>query len=361
MFLTIIIIFISLIGLIVLHELGHFLIAKKFGVKVEEFGIGLPPRLFGKKFGETIYSLNLLPFGAFVRIYGEDEKISDSKSFSQKPIWQRSLIVLGGVVAFWFISIILLTIIFALGFPTSVSDEENANLINPKVEIVYISKNSPAEEVGLRIGDDIKELSVAGNKFPINKVKDFQELIKKYQGQEVFLKIEREKETLEIKILPRANPPEGEGPLGVGLTRTALKSYPFYLAPIKGIEETFYLTKEVILGLIDVFKNLLVGKGLPAGAEFIGPVGMGSLMFKIAEMGFIYYIRFVALISIYLAVFNLLPIPAVDGGRLLFLGIEKIRGKALNQKVEQTINSFFFILLIILMIIVTYRDLTRIF
>jgi regulator of sigma E protease len=123
MILTIFITFFSLIGLITLHELGHFLFAKKFGVKVEEFGIGYPPRLFGKKIGETVYSLNLLPFGAFIRLPGETEESDDAQSFSKQPIKKRVLIVLGGVLAFWVIAAIIFSIVFSLGAPVAVEDE----------------------------------------------------------------------------------------------------------------------------------------------------------------------------------------------------------------------------------------------
>lgn len=129
MILTILIAFISLIALIVLHEFGHFILAKKFGAKVEEFGIGYPPRLFGKKFGETIYSLNLLPFGAFVKVHGEEGGVENYRSFTNKSIWQRVLIVLGGVVSFWIIAAILLTIVAGVwGLPVAVLDTDSQNL-----------------------------------------------------------------------------------------------------------------------------------------------------------------------------------------------------------------------------------------
>ena len=149
MILTIIIAFISLVGLIVLHELGHFLLAKKFGVKVEEFGIGYPPRLFGKKIGETIYSLNLLPFGAFVKIYGQEERIDDSRSFSSKPFYQKALIVLGGVVVFWIVAAILLSIVMGTGVPSMIDDNQTGVLRDPKVQIISIAYGSPAEQAEL--------------------------------------------------------------------------------------------------------------------------------------------------------------------------------------------------------------------
>ena len=124
--------FISLMSLIITHELGHFLLAKKFGIKVEEFGIGYPPRIYGKKVGETIYSLNLLPFGAFVRIFGHEERIDHPRSFSNKPIWQRALVILGGVVSFWIVAAILLTLVMALGVPSIINDSDAIGFSEPK-------------------------------------------------------------------------------------------------------------------------------------------------------------------------------------------------------------------------------------
>ena len=148
MFFLIIISFFSIIALMVLHEFGHFILAKKFGVKVEEFGVGYPPRIFGKKFGETIYSLNLLPFGAFVKIYGETERTEDPWSFGGKPIWQRALVILGGVVSFWVISFVLFSVVMSLGLPVGIEDEDTAGFKNPKVQIYEISQGSPAEKAG---------------------------------------------------------------------------------------------------------------------------------------------------------------------------------------------------------------------
>jgi len=369
MFLTIVIVFISLIGLIVLHELGHFILAKKFGVKVEEFGVFLPPRLFGKKIGETTYSLNLLPLGAFVKLYGEDathpppseEKIEASRTFQGKPIWQRVLIVLGGVVSFWLISVVLLSIVFGIGAPQAISDEENHTLLNPKVQIMAIAPGSPAQIAGIKIGDTIRKIQNPKSKIQIDKVKEVQEFTEANKGKEITLTIERGKEVFDVSLVPRVSPPEGEGAMGVALARMIEKSYPWEEAPVKGIEATFNLTKGVIVGISQVFGNLIQGKGLPPGAEVMGPVGIGKLMTQIAQMGINYYLQFVAIISVYLAIFNILPIPALDGGKLLFLGIEKVRRKPVSQKVEQNITAVFFALLITLMIWVTIKDITRLF
>ena len=360
MVLTIIIAFISLIALIILHELGHFLIAKRFGVKVEEFGIGLPPRIFGKKIGETIYSLNLLPFGAFVKLYGEQEGIESYRSFSQKPIWQRTLIVLGGVVSFWIVSAILLSIVMALGAPTAISDEEE-NLKDPRVQIVAIVPNSPAEKAGIRPGDTIAslKLKIQNEKLKITKVREVQDFTDAHKGEEIVLTIERGREVFETSLVPRVSPPPGEGAMGVGLARTAIKSYPWYIAPWHGIAATVNLTIAIIKGWTLALVNLF--QGLPTGAQLMGPVGIFSLFAQFGELGASYFLQFIAIISLHLALINILPIPVLDGGKLLFLGIEKIRKKPISQKTEQNITAFFFVLLIALMIWATIKDIMRIF
>jgi len=359
MVLAIIIAFISLIGLIVLHEFGHFIIAKRFGVEVEEFGIGYPPRIFGKKIGETIYSLNLLPFGAFVKIQGEIGGIESARSFSGKPIWQRALIVLAGVISFWIISAILFSIVMGLGAPTAISDEENENLINPKVQISAIASGSPAEIAGLKVGDAIKQLTIGNLQLTINKVKEAQEFTSLHKGEEITLTIERGKEIFTTSLVARASPPAGEGPMGVALTRTAIVNYPWWEAPLQGIKATANLTQAIIQGYWQAITNII--KGLPSGVQMMGPVGVFSLFTQVNQLGINYFLQFVGMIAIYFAIFNILPIPAVDGGKLLFLGIEAIRKKPVSPKVEQNITTFFFSLLILLMIFVTIKDVMRIF
>ncbi len=185
MILSILIALISIIGLVVLHEFGHFIIAQKFGVKVEEFGVGYPPRLFGKKIGETLYSLNLLPFGAFVKISGadsdENSTLEDYRKFTGKPAWQRALILFGGAVSFWIIAAILLSFVFGMGAPVAISDEEEGILVNPKVQILAIFPGSPAEKAGIKMGDAIKELRINDYELGITKVKEIQEFTEKYK------------------------------------------------------------------------------------------------------------------------------------------------------------------------------------
>jgi len=380
MFLTIVIAFISLIGLMVIHEFGHFILAKRFGVKVEEFGIGYPPRLFGKKIGETIYSLNLLPFGAFVKIYGEEGGIENYRSFSQKPIWQRMLIVLGGVLSFWLVSILLLSLVMGLGAPTAISDEENGSLRDAKVQIAAVAPASPADKSGIKAGDTIREFKIQNSEtelpfsinesegeeenvvlfaFKIQKVREIQEFTEEYKGKEVTLTIERGKEIFDVSLVPRISPPSGEGAMGVALVRTAIKSYPWWQGGWQGIKAAFNLTFAVIEGWSGAIKNIV--KGAPSGVQLMGPVGIFSLFNQAGQLGVNYFLQFIAVISIYIALFNILPIPAVDGGKFLFLIIEAFRKKPFSPKIEQNITAVFFALLIMMMIWVTIKDISRIF
>ncbi len=359
MVLTIIIALISLVALMVLHEFGHFIIAKKFGVKVEEFGIGYPPKIWAKKFGGTLYSINLIPFGAFVRILGESEKNNSSDSYSQKPFWQKSLIILGGVVSFWIVSAVIFTFIMAKGFPTQIEDADQGNLVNPKVQIIALAPESPAEVAGIKIGDTITNLKSQSSELKTDKVKAVQDFIDGNKGKQITLTIQRGKETVDISTTPRILPPEGEGPLGIALVRTAIKSYPWHIAPIEGVKTTISLTKLALEGWITAIVKLV--KKEPTGVQLMGPVGIFSLFVQAGGLGYIYFLQLIAVISIFVALFNILPIPATDGGKLMFLIIEKIKGKPLSQKFTQNTELAFFSLLIILMIFITIKDVQRLF
>jgi regulator of sigma E protease len=360
MLFSIIITFFSLLALIVLHELGHFLLAKKFGIEIEEFGVGYPPRILGKKIGKTVYSINLLPFGAFVKVRGEKGEISDSKSFSAKPIWQRFLIVLGGILIFLIVSWFLISASFKIGSPTAISDEEEA--LESKVQIVAVAKNSPAEKAGLKIGDFILAMESEGKKIEkIEKVKEVQEFTKLNLEKEIILKIERGKNIFETRIIPRKNPPPDEGPMGIVLVRTTTISLPFFKAVLEGLKTIFLFSFSILKSIPKFIFEILARRKLPAGVEIVGPVGIFSLSWQMINLGLNYYLRFLALISVYLAVFNILPIPALDGGKILFLAIEFFRKKPVPPKVEQNITAIFFAFLIFLMVLVTIRDILRLF
>ncbi len=359
MFLQIVIAFISIVSLVSLHELGHFLVAKKFGVRVEELGIGYPPRIFGKKIGETIYSINLIPFGAFVRLPGEIEESKDPRSFSQQSLGRRALITLGGVIAFWVIAVVLLSSLSFLGTPTVVGDEDSSFLIDPKVQIVDVSQDSPAQLAGLEVGDVIRKMSFGEELSSILTIREIQGFTNTHLEEKITLTIERGGEVLSIPLIPRANPPSGEGAMGVALVRTAIKKYPWYLAPWQGILATGNLTLNIVRGYITAIVNVF--KRVPTGIQMVGPIGVSRMLAQAQQMGVNYFISFLSMIAIYLAVFNILPIPPFDGGKLLFLGIEAIRKKPVSVKIEQNITASLFVLLLILMVWVTINDIRAIF
>lgn len=356
MIVTILIALFSLVALLVIHEFGHFILAKKFGTKVEEFGIGYPPRILGKKIGETIYSLNLIPFGAFVKIHGEEGGIEDYRSFTDKPLWQRFLIIIGGVVSFWIVAAILLGIVSATwGLPQAISDEESSNLKEIKVQITQIAPDSPAEAAGLKAGDVL---------VGFGKVVDVQNFVTDNKGEEVNFIVKRGEDIFEKKIVPRLSYPANEGPVGLVLARTALRYYPWYSAPWHGVVISKEMTVNIVKGWVAGLKSVLGIAKLPANLkmEMFGPVGILDLLGQYSKMGASYFFFLISYISIAMALTNILPIPALDGGKIVFLVIEGLKGKPVNFKIEQKITATFFVLLIIFMIFVTVKfDIPRIF
>ena len=350
---TILIALFSLVALLVIHEFGHFILAKKFGIKIEEFGVGYPPRIFGKKFGETVYSLNLIPFGAFVKIYGEEGGIEDYRSFTDKPIWQRFLIIIGGVVSFWLVAAVLLGLVSATwGLPQAVGDEVNSRVKDPKIQIVQVVSGSPAEKAELMVGDIL---------IGFKKIGEFNDFMANRQEGEIVLDIQRDQNVLEKKITPSTS---DEYPLGLVLARVALYRYPLHEAAWQGIVVCKNMTVNIVQGWIMGIKSVLGIAQLPSGLkmEFLGPLGIMDLLSQYSKMGVSYFFFLVSYISVAMALTNILPIPALDGGKIVFLLIEALRGKAVNCKIEQNVTAAFFVLLIVFMIFVTFKfDIPRLF
>jgi regulator of sigma E protease len=322
-------------------------------VKVEEFGIFLPPSILKKKIGETTFSLNLLPLGAFVKLYGEREIKKEKGSFSGLSVFKRILIVLGGALAFWLVASILTSIVLSLGVPTVIPDEQKVS--GATVQIVQVFPDSPASLSKLMPGDEI--LEVAGKK--IDKVSQLQEITKENLGKEIVLKIKRGEKIFEVSLIPRVSPPKDQGPIGISIVRTQIKKYPFFEAIFKSPVLVFNITLGILRGYFEAIKNAVLRK--PTGISFTGPVGVSHLLWQASKAGTVYFLNLLSLISIYLAIFNLLPIPALDGGKILFLLIEGVRKKPISQKVEERITMFFFTLLLLLFLLVTISDIKRIF
>ncbi len=357
-----VIIFIVVIGILVfVHEFGHFITAKRAGMRVEEFGFGFPPRILGIKKGETIYSLNLIPFGGFVKILGESgEEAANPKSFASKKAGIRSKVIIAGVAMNILFAVVLLGIGNIIGLRTAIPEKSSLNARDLKVQIVYVSPGSPAKNAGLEPLDEITGFKEGGKSVKVLTIGEAQNYIKNNLGEKITLIIKRDGRIVEKELVPRINPPPQEGSIGISLAMTGTVKYPWHQALYQGAVQTALITGATVSGYATIIKNLFVS-GAP-GVDLSGPVGIAIFTGKAAKVGFTYLMQFTALISINLAVLNIIPFPALDGGRLLFIGIEKLRrGKPVSRQIESVINAAGFALLLILMIFVTARDINKFF
>lgn len=369
-----IITFILILGLLVfVHELGHFITARRAGVKVDEFGFGFPPRAMGvykdpttkkwnfvgsktKEAPATIYSINYLPLGGFVKIKGEQgENAQDPDSFGHKSIGQRIFILSSGVLMNVILTFALLSIGFKIGLPQIIEDIDlkNAKVRNEKIQIVDVLVGLPAQKQGLQLGDTI--LSVDGTLF--TQLEELQGYLHSKIGISVKFQLKRGNEVIEKYITPEKILENEKGGIGVGLVKTGIVSYPIFRSIFKGAETTLFLTKEIILAFYTLIKNLIISRSVTV--DISGPVGIAIITGQVTKMGIIYILQFAALLSLNLAIINFLPIPALDGGRVLFLVLEKMRGKPISPKIEASLHNLGFILLMVLVVLVTFRDIFR--
>jgi regulator of sigma E protease len=354
------IIFIIVIGVLVLvHEFGHFVFAKRAGMRVEEFGFGFPPRLISWKKGETIYSINAIPFGGFVKIMGEDGDIRGPRSFASATFTQRMLVILAGVVMNLLLAVVLLVIVNSLGMRIGLVEGQTGSARDVKVQIVSVADQSPASMAGLQPLDAVQGYKDDGTVVPVHSTKDIQDAVTSHLGRPLTFEIERGNSTIEKTVTPRANPPEGQGALGVSLALTGEVSYPWYEAIWRGISDAAFLTIATVQGYYSLLKTLFVHGRLIADVS--GPIGIATLTGQAARVGINYLLQFVAMISINLAVLNIIPFPALDGGRALLLIIEKIKGSPVRKEIEGWINAAGFYLLIVLMLYITYKDVAKFF
>jgi len=328
--------------LILVHEVGHFIAARLSKVRVEELGLGFPPRLLSFKKGETVYSLNLIPLGGFCRMAGENDP-SVPGSLAGKSVKARLFVLGAGPIMNALLPLLLFSIAFMIPTHVDVGD----------VTVTEVAPGSPAEAAGILPGDIVLELE--GHE--VENIRDYSYYTHLNLGGEITLLLDRggTQETTSLK--PRWDPPEGEGATGVTLElaniTTVSESSPFWRAiPKAGIQswETLILFKNEV-------ERLIIAEETP---EVTGPVGIAQLTGEVAEGGFGLLLQFAAFISINLAIINLLPIPALDGGRILFVGIEGIRrGKKIPPKREAMIHLIGFAVIISILIAVSYNDILR--
>ena len=374
MLLTAIVFIIILSLLVFVHELGHFWTARKLGVKADEFGFGFPPRVFGwkkvngrRKFflgnkdiaeinsEDTVYSLNWIPLGGFVKIKGEDgEGKNESDSFAHKKIWQRSVILSAGVFMNIVLCVVVLSLAFMIGAPQILKEKDSGMIVkDQKISVVSVLPGSPAEKVKVRLGDVI--LNVDGQSF--GEIEQLQQFISTKEKISVNVELQRLNEKITITVTPEILTETKMPGLGVGLAKTGIVSYPWYSAIWHGFTATYFMFIQIIVAFATLIKNAVIGQ--PLGVDVAGPVGIAVMTGQVARMGFVYILQFTALLSLNLAIINFLPFPALDGGRVLFLIIEKIRRRPVNQKIEQIIHSAGFALLILLIFVVTGRDIFK--
>jgi regulator of sigma E protease len=351
--------FVVVLGvLIFVHELGHFLTAKRAGLKVEEFGFGFPPRLISFKRGETRYSLNWIPFGGFVKILGEGgEAEKDPRSFAGQRVWVRAKVVGAGIAMNFLLAWVLLSIVNAAGVSTAIEEgvalSPRARVSESVVTITQVVADSPAAQADVRPGDQIQ--TVGGK--PVADQEAVVEAVGGSAGKETTLSLVRGDQALEVTVTPRAEPPEGQGPLGIGLVNTATVSYPWYQAIWEGAKQTIFMTGQIFIVFAGILKQLFTTGSV--GADIAGPIGIAVITGQVLDLGIVPLMQFAALLSINLGIVNALPFPALDGGRLLFLLIEKIRRRKVSKRIENAVHSVGFGLLLILIVAITARDFIR--
>lgn len=373
---TIILFLIILSVLVFVHEWGHFTSARRNGMKVDEFGFGFPPRfggiiwdeekgrwrfVFGNKdvrSEHTIYSINWIPLGGFVRIKGEDGSgREDSDSFASKSPLSRLEVLAAGVFMNFVLAWVLLSVVFMVGAREEISDEQAAKE-GASVVISGVLPNSPAEAMMLKMGDEVISVrSQDGPMRPIKMTKELQDVIGKNKGKEISLQIKRGKEIVELRGTPRKEYPKNEGALGIQMAQVSVVQYPWYAAPWKGLVTTFNLTGAILAAFGGMIVSLVTLQGAPA--DIAGPVGIAYLTKQVSEMGLSSVLQFAALLSINLGIINILPIPALDGGRIFFVIIEVLKGSPVNRRFEQMLHTAGFIALLLLMVLVTFHDFAK--
>jgi len=374
---TIVIFLLILAILILSHEFGHFIVAKKSGIRVDEFGLGFPPKLFGWRRNETEYSLNILPLGGFVKIFGEnpDEESTAgpdaARSLIAKPKHIQAAVLVAGVACNLILAWLLISVGFMVGLPTPVDQiVANDKSTTAHLLITTIAPGSLASATGLKSGDELVAIKVAAKPEIRTVANPTPELIKQfiekngtnklavdYRRGKIFKDKDVPIQTIEVQ--PAVGLVGDKPAIGIGMDLIANVRKSFFPALWQGLLLTGRLTYLTVTSLIGIIGQAFMGESVLS--NITGPVGLVGLVGDASNLGFIYLLSFTAFISINLAVVNLVPFPALDGGRLLFLLIEKIKGSAINPKVANTLNLVGFGLLLLFMAVVTYGDIVKLF
>lgn len=337
--------------MIFVHELGHFLIAKKKGIKVEEFGFGYPPRLLGKKIGETTYSFNLIPMGGFVRVWGMEEKVKTEpeRAFYYQSKKSQGLVLIAGVVMNFILALLVFGAVYGIkGVPEKMN----------QVKIIEVMENSPAREAGIVKETTIVSVLSQEKEVKVKTNEDFIEIVSQLAGEEIILKTDQGKE---FRVVPRENPPEGEGALGVIITDSELirhsleKRIP--LGIWYGLKEGIFWGSSIVKGTVKMIADIFKGR---VPADVAGPIGIYKASSDIfEESGLLSVIYFFAIVSVNLAVVNLLPVPGTDGWHMGILVFEKLRGKRISWETKRKINQAGMAVLLGLFFLILIADIKR--
>ncbi len=355
--LTILIFLGIIVFLVLVHELGHFVTARWLKIGVLEFGIGFPPRLLSIVRKGIRYSLNLIPLGGFVKIKGEDgESAAEPDSFAGRPPRHRFLVLVAGVsmnvVAGW----LILVVLFVAGAPVEVTDDINPNyIVSSEVVVAEVLPDSPAEGAGLAPGDKLIE----ADGLPVKNVQNFQDHVAGAEGQETMVTYERAGVRATVTLVPRImeEAQAGRAIIGIAPIETGVVRFPVHRAVWEGTRATGAYLERIVRAFGDIFANVWRGRGV--GESLGGPVAIAVATGDAVGLGLPYILIFTAILSFNLAIINILPFPALDGGRIIFLLAEKLRGRQARAEVEAWFHQAGFALLILLILFITYRDITR--
>ena len=350
-----IIIFLAiLVLLIIVHELGHFIVAKRARVGVDEFAVGFPPRIWGVRKGETLYALGALPIGGYVKIRGEDGgSHDDPRSLASKPRLVQAAVLLGGVTMNALLGWALISGGLMLGLPISDSAlPEGYQLNNPATIITSVSADSPAARAGVNSGDTVLAINTLENP----TIENVKSIVERSPGGVEFTLLS---DGISRTVVVTPEKSGGEQRVGVSLDRIGTLQLSIPNAVISGLSMTVSLVWATLSALVEIIRSLFAGA--PALEALTGPVGLVGLVGTARGLGFIYLISLTAIISVNLAVVNLLPFPALDGGRLLVLAIESMLRRPLPAPLTGALHFAGFIVLIALMLLITVRDIYNLY
>lgn len=357
-------IFLAILSVVVIiHEWGHYISAKRFGITVEEFGFGFPPRaikLFVRK--GTLFSLNWLPIGGFVRLKGEDpnELLLGQDVFYKKPLWQRAVVLTAGVFMNFILAVFLFGVIYSfMGIPTETE----------RVKVVGLEDDSPAVKAGIKLDEQIKKIVIEGQEYLITDSSEMAKLTNSNKGKEAIIFVSERQVVVTLQS-DEGEPTDsvgkpadsvGRGALGVMASNIEMIHFPWWQMPFRGayfgMKEAVSWGGQIVIGLGDILTSIFTGKGVPEGVS--GPVGIYKIGAQVYKIGILPTLQFVGILSVNLAILNILPFPALDGGRLIFLAVEKIIGVERKNKIEGLTHAVGMVILLGLMILITVRDLTH--